>query len=880
MSKINLTPSSSKGLISPWIETRFWLSQEPFLGHRAPHQRSARTTTIRFERTSNDWVVHFKCEAGPAAANQEIRPIGDPDLWRAEYVLIQMPVGADGGCLHLTVTRQGQLLSERHDKLLNPITGWSAQVAENPHGWEATITLPSQEIPHPWRMRLARWVPAEGITRWPTPFGSWWHVEQADFLALGGPPAAPADGCSYSDLAIETFIKSREHDLFVEAQTEPLNGPDPGKDCIKDYYLKQEPHPEGAFLDQLTQRVSKQPCLAFGTLPPVEMIRCDDILRNKLWFRDAFVEFGPIPDWDAHRDNLYAMMHVSRFDFLAELVSAHRQQGDPKYARKAIELTESWLEGYDLRQSLTPVRFGVRWCPIIISHRLVCMVRTLFSLLDTGLVREKLLLDLYKAVVEVATALDKRIFRIYPKNHSLIISSHIVQLSVLCAELKRNEWMRQTYFDHFLAALRTQFLPDDVQVELSTMYHIVCYQRITEATTLCEQAGVQVPSEITDWRRRILKASACYLLPNGEVAAFNDGKMSGSGDAIGRKDDCLKDIILREGPSLGIEEGLAIASHGRKGNMTAPFSHTLPFAGHFILRDGLGPSSMALGFDAGPFGTAHAHEDALTLVLVRYGKTLITDIGSGAYDAEIPMRKYSTSTAGHSTICVDGENQATRFFPEQWKRTTPWYGRHFFGRLVQFAAGEYACGYGENGHIAVKHQRAVLFVNHHYVFVLDFLSGQGEHRLESHFTLPPLPFQKTGRELMTTSGSGDLDIQMIHPKRFEATVALGQSEPFAGWVIEGQYGQKPSPRLTFQMKEQLPCCLVTLLTPFQERAEIPEVIGRESDQQLALALSVQGGDASLICSREPFDVSFRNKEVSFKVSQGKEAELSFNEKIL
>jgi hypothetical protein len=125
---------------------------------------------------------------------------------------------------------------------------------------------------------------------------------------------------------------------------------------------------------------------------------------------------------------------------------------------------------------------------------------------------------------------------VYPKNHSIIIGDHLVQLSVLCRELIAAEEIRTEYFAHLCRALETQFLPDGVQNELSTSYHIVCYMRLTEATSLCELAGVPVPAEITAWRRRILTAAAYYLFPNGQIAAFNDGHMGTATDTIGDGD--------------------------------------------------------------------------------------------------------------------------------------------------------------------------------------------------------------------------------------------------------------------------------------------------------------------------------------------------------
>lgn len=811
-------------------------------------------TRIELQRSATEYLFRFECRASSPAASGPGKAVGDPDLCQVEYVQIQMPVGEEGGCLHLTVTRAGQTISERDDKLRDPIPGWRGNVSECADGWRAEIALPVAHMPGPSSVRFARWIPDEGITRWPTPFGSWWHVDARDFVKLSDDqPAAGSD----LEHAVGSFIETREKELSGESHSR----------------LKVSTAAEGDFLKHLQQRVRSHPCLGFEDLPPADLPRCDEMLEGRFCYGGRSIEIKPPMDWDSDRGDVFTMGHLTRFDFLAELVAAYRATQQPAYARKAIECIESWLHGYDARQSLTPQRYPIRWGPIFMSHRLVCMTRAVFSLLSTGLVSEQSLRALYKAVADVARVLHGRIARSYPKNHSIIIANHMVQLSVLCEELENAEWIRDAYMEHFRHALQVQFLPDDVQWELSTMYHMVCYQRLTEATSLCEKMGVPVPADITEWRRRILNVAARYLLPNGEVAAFNDGLMSGRVDAIGRPDDTFTDIIVREGPALGIPEALALATHGAKGSIQPPFSHAMPYAGHYILRDGIAPTSMALAFDAGPFGIGHQHEDALTLILACHGKTLLTDLGSGSYDSNDPMRAYSMSTAAHSTICVDHQQQASRLHPKEWRRTTPWERHHYFGRWVQFAEGEYNLGYGNDGSVKVTHRRAILFVNHAFVVVLDFLGGDGEHLVESHFAVAPLPFQQTPNGLRTVSGTCDLDIQFLYPRMFQHRVAFGQKQPLAGWMIDG----RPHPRLTFEVRKRMPCCLVTLLTPFKDPTQIARAATEEIERSLRFVLTTQNTRAELVCDRVPLALSFRDERVHFRVSTDATGELRFRE---
>lgn len=455
---------------------------------------------------------------------------------------------------------------------------------------------------------------------------------------------------------------------------------------------------QGEFLLHLRARVQKNPWLAFGELPLPDERLVSDLMFNRLYYGDGTVDIGDPSDWDGEHADYHVMMHATRFDWLADLVAAFRQTGELRYAQKAIGLIESWFEGNDFSQAREPQRFRIRWgMDIVVSHRLVCMARTLFSLLETGLVNSALLLQLYEAVSHAACHLSPLMERHYQGNHSLIIGDHLIQLSILCEELPEAHAFREEYLEHWRTALRMQFLPDGNQAELSTTYQIVCYARLTEATDLCERAGVEVPADITAWRRRILETTAKHLLPNGQVAAFNDGYMSGWVDCIGMPMQSTRDIAARVGPLLGLDEATALSTNSKLGKFVPPFSHAMPWGGRYILRDGLDRDAMFLAFDAGPHGAGHQHEDALSFIFARYGKVFLTDIGSGAYDPSLPMRQYSLSTAAHSTVCVDGQDQVSNSFPETWIRSTPQESCHFFGEQIQFAAGEYSLGYGKDG---------------------------------------------------------------------------------------------------------------------------------------------------------------------------------------
>jgi hypothetical protein len=95
------------------------------------------------------------------------------------------------------------------------------------------------------------------------------------------------------------------------------------------------------------------------------------------------------------------------------------------------------------------------------------------------------------------------------------------------------------------------------------------------------------------------------------------------------------------------------------------------------MRSGWERDAIFLGFEAGPFGYGHQHEDKLGVVIFAYGKDLLVEGGSYAYDAS-KWRRYVLSSAAHNVILVDGQGQVclgcsrSRLDSETWpfKRQT------------------------------------------------------------------------------------------------------------------------------------------------------------------------------------------------------------------
>ena len=121
----------------------------------------------------------------------------------------------------------------------------------------------------------------------------------------------------------------------------------------------------------------------------------------------------------------------------------------------------------------------------------------------------------------------------------------------------------------------------------------------------------------------------------------------------------------------GRGDGLALRPAGRRAPAAppdVPGSAVMPHGGYAVLRhrDERDREVRAI-LKAGPFGlgplNAHGHADLLSLHLAVWGEEAVVDAGTFTYYGDPRMRAYAQSTAAHSTVRVDGREQAEPIGP-------------------------------------------------------------------------------------------------------------------------------------------------------------------------------------------------------------------------
>lgn len=154
----------------------------------------------------------------------------------------------------------------------------------------------------------------------------------------------------------------------------------------------------------------------------------------------------------------------------------------------------------------------------------------------------------------------------------------------------------------------------------------------------------------------------------------------------------------------------------------APASRLFPDSGLAVMCAG----QCHLLADAGPFGwggAGHSHSDTLSIVLWRGDQEILIDPGTYTYTADPGLRDWFRSSAAHSTVRVDGCDQAVPVHPFRWA-DKPQVTLHAWRSDSQADFLDASC----RG--AVTHRRRILLVKRlPLLFVADEVQGPAAQRL-------------------------------------------------------------------------------------------------------------------------------------------------------
>lgn len=358
--------------------------------------------------------------------------------------------------------------------------------------------------------------------------------------------------------------------------------------------------------------------------------------------------------------------------------------------------------------------------------------------------------DLIDAIGESARYIERFLSTYFSPNTHLIGEAYgLYLIGAAYPQFQAAERWRRTGRRILLAEAERQIRPDGMHFEQSTYYHVYAVDFFLHFKVLAEKAGEPAPKAFDLTLERMCGLLA-DLAQGGTVPRFGDDDGGRLFDGTRNQSREMADplataAVLYEKPEWAAvaplcEETLwllgpkASGRHKSLGETSPPRSRRHDGGGLHVMASGE-KSPRVLAVDAGPLGAlsgGHGHADALSVAWSQGGREWLTDPGTCRYPAETPERDRFRGTAAHSTLMVDGLDQAEPAGSFAW-RALPEATTELFasGRCADVFVGSHP-GY-ERLSPRVRHRRTAVQFKDGLCFVRDQALGSGTRRLDVHW---------------------------------------------------------------------------------------------------------------------------------------------------
>jgi hypothetical protein len=555
---------------------------------------------------------------------------------------------------------------------------------------------------------------------------------------------------------------------------------------------------------------------------------------------------------------------LNRHQWVARLAQAYAVTGDERYAERALEAVESWI-------GANPYGIGLNWASSLeAAYRLMSWSWTLMLLRNaaalSGARLDEILASVWLHANYVARYLS---FYFSPNTHLTGEALGLFYAGNLFSEFKDAERWRRLGAHVLIAESRSQICADGVHFERSTCYHRYTVETYQHFLLLAARNGITVPAELNDWLRRMVDFVVAIRRPDGALPEIGDAD-GGRLLPIVERGQCdprgvlaVAAAMFRRGdfadaargmtpdvPWLMGEEGVrAFAAAAPSKPCTVP--PMFPSGGYAVMRSGWEHDSHQMIVDVGPLGCSfsagHGHADLLSVQCSAFGEPVLVDPGTYCYTPEPEWRNFFRGTAAHSTVMIDGRDQAEPDGPFSW-RGRP---RVHLKEWRSNASGDLVDA-SHDAYPGVTHRRRVLFAKPDYWVIVDDVEFTGDeergsppHVVEVGFQFARMPVSivsgRWGRA--ETPGGNTFWIGAFAPAQLKAQVKSGELAPIRGW-ISADYGQRtPAPQLVFSAKTSLPWRSITVLMPQRGKRSAPPAVSVLFDDR-NLPIGIELEDAS------------------------------------
>ena len=314
-------------------------------------------------------------------------------------------------------------------------------------------------------------------------------------------------------------------------------------------------------------------------------------------------------DWAARGAPRLWRYHLHYWDW-ASALAGHENRADARAVFAG--LWRRWRAG-------TPFGLGDAWSPYVASLRAWSWCSIYSGLVEHTSLAGEFLDELWSHLCFLRAHVERDV----GGNH---LVKNLKALAGLAVFFSDGVLLHRT-LDALGREVGTQVLPDGGHFERAPAYHCQVLGDLADVAGLLAAAGRRPPAWLSRAIARMRGFLGLVLLPDGTVPLLNDGFPV----------PAARVAALRPGPPApaGItslsDSGLVVLRAG----------------GLFVLADVGDPCPDEL--------PAHAHADTLSFLLYDGTRRIVTEAGTSTYTPG-PRRDFERSTAGHSTVEIDGAN--------------------------------------------------------------------------------------------------------------------------------------------------------------------------------------------------------------------------------
>ena len=590
--------------------------------------------------------------------------------------------------------------------------------------------------------------------------------------------------------------------------------------------------------------------------------QADDLLKRHfdlltyrtLWFGDPIdwhldplrSRRAPLVAWsliDVHDSTSIGdsrlVWELNRHQWLVRLAQAWAATGDERYADACVRTIDAWLDA-------NPPGVGINWASNVeVALRVISWCWTLMLLRDSEAIQAGWLSRVLAAIWLHATHV-RRYLSFYSSSDTDLTGEALglFYVATVFPEFRDADRWRDVALQVLVSESDAQVCRDGVHFERSSCYHRYVATTYLHLVLLAERNGIELPDYMSDRVQQMVQFLLAIRRPDGDIPALGDDDGGGvlplqkrSSDERGlfgvaasrfrrrdfawAADGLAPDVVWLLGAD-GID---AFDALDPAPPATTP-SCVFPSGGYASMRSDWTPDAHHAIVDIGPIGCpvsgGHGHADLLSIQCSVFGEPCLVDAGTYCYTGEPQWRDYFRSTAAHSTVIVDGANQADPAGPFGWRgqprvKLREWHSTPEF----DFLDAEH------NGYLSlpdpVVHRRRVIFVKPSYWILVDDLAGAARHQLDLTFQFAPMKVA-LGQHPWARAETANGRVLWVCPfpaAPVQPALKCGELSPISGWISEGYGARQPAPMLIYSFIVSLPWRIVTLLLPDRQGLSSP-----------------------------------------------------------